>query len=310
MKESNPQTDQEPGLYPIRPVAALTGVNAITLRAWERRYGLVKPGRTRKGHRLYTQADIEFIHRVVTLLEKGVPISQVRVSFARPEGLSPPAGEAKSGPWERYQTRMLTAITRFDEGVLEDTYDDALSLYPVDIVTRRLLLPLLKALGDRWVSAEEGSVAEEHFFAVYLRNKLGARFHHGARTNTGPKLLAACLPGEQHEVGLLLFALSARDRGFRLVLLGADTPLSDLALAAKRSSSDALILSGSISPAPPVLEQDLPALVSASPVPVFVGGATSARYRDAIVRAGATPLGDDIQAGLRHISDYLDVSAS
>ena len=65
------------GLYPIRTVSSLTGVNSITLRAWERRYGLIKPVRTPKGHRLYTQNDIDLIQQVLELLDKGISIGQV-----------------------------------------------------------------------------------------------------------------------------------------------------------------------------------------------------------------------------------------
>src|SRR5512143_4115179 len=65
------------GLVPIRTVSSLTGVNPVTLRAWERRYGLVKPVRTPKGHRLYTMADVELINQVVALLEGGMSIGQV-----------------------------------------------------------------------------------------------------------------------------------------------------------------------------------------------------------------------------------------
>jgi len=68
--------------YPIRTVSSLTGVNAITLRAWERRYGLIKPVRTPSGHRLYTRTDIDMIHRIVALLDKGIAIGQVRTALA------------------------------------------------------------------------------------------------------------------------------------------------------------------------------------------------------------------------------------
>lgn len=291
--------------YPIRTVSTLTGVNPVTLRAWERRYGLIKPKRTAKGHRLYTREDIELINQVVTLLDRGLSISQVRTALRsrkQPEGLAPKDAE----PWRRYRERIIAAVTRFDEDAIEETYNNALSLYPVDIVTRRLLLPLLKELGDRWESAE-GSVAEEHFLGVYLRNKLGARFHHRSRNTSGPKLLLACMAGEQHEIGLLLFALSAHDRGYRLVLLGPNMPLAELSLAAKRSASDAIALSGSIEPAPEVLNE-LAALVEVTGLPVFVGGATSIRHRDALINAGAIPLGQDIQQGLRRLGESIKES--
>lgn len=291
--------------YPIRAVASLTGVNAVTLRAWERRYGLVKPMRTAGGQRMYTRADIDAIHRVLAMLEKGVAISQVPRDLAAP---SRAAGNATArraaSPWLEWRARMVAAVSQFDEDRLEDTYDEVLALYPSDVVTARLLVPLLVELGERWRDAT-GSVAEEHFFGVYLRNKLGARFHHRARRSSGPRLLAACLPGEQHEAGLLLFALAAHEQGFRPVLLGADMPLAELPPAAARSRSDAVVLSGSMPPRPGLFEQELPALVAGLHVPVFVGGARSVRDGEAIAAAGATPLGDDIARGLKRIGEAL-----
>jgi len=299
----NSQTNTLPAdteFYPIRTVSTLTGVNAITLRAWERRYGLIKPVRTDSGHRVYTRTDIDNIHRIVALLDKGVAISQVRHTLGEPDQGVTRVDEA--GPWAGFRERMVMAITQFDENRLEDTYNEILALYPTDLVTRKVLLPLLVELGARWQSTE-GSVAEEHFFGVYLRNKLGARFHHRNRNNTGPKLLAACLPGEQHEVGLLLFALAAHEQGYRLVLLGADMPLADLPLAAKRSQSAAIVLSGSVEPDAQMLAEQLPALVAAAGMPVFIGGLTAVRRRDEIVAAGAVPLGNDIAHGLQRIGD-------
>ena len=66
------------GLLPIRDVSRLTGVNPVTLRAWERRYGLVLPQRTAKGHRLYAPEHVARIRAVLTWLDRGVPVGQVK----------------------------------------------------------------------------------------------------------------------------------------------------------------------------------------------------------------------------------------
>jgi DNA-binding transcriptional MerR regulator len=288
--------------YPIRTVCSLTGVNPITLRAWERRYGLVRPVRTPGGHRVYTRADIDRVHRILALVGNGVAIGQVRRALGAGESRARAAPQ--DGPWPSYRARMTAAIAQFDEERLETVYNEMLALHPADEVTRRALLPLLAELGERWRDAA-GGIAEEHFFAVYLRNKLGARFHHRNRAITGPKLLAACLPGEHHEAGLLLFALAAHDRGFRLVLLGADMPLAELPHAARRSQSDAVVLSGSTEPAPGLLQEGLPRLVREAGVPVFVGGHLSEKHRDGVVKAGARALGRDIEAGITQIGSVL-----
>ncbi len=291
--------DNDNGLFPIRTVSSLTGVNSVTIRAWERRYGLLQPERTAKGHRLYSQADINLINQVVALLNKGMAISQVKPHLETRQQTDP-----NHGPWGDYQQRMLKAVVRFDDRALEGCYNEVLSLYPIEMATQQLILPLLQHLGERWSSAE-GSVAEEHFFGAYLRNKLGARFHHEASRAQGPKLLAACLPGEHHEVGLLLVCLSMMAHGYRIVLLGGDTPLEELAIPAAHSGAAAVLLSSAIDPSTDLLYNRLPRLVQQLNIPVFIGGPTALRHHNAIQQAGAIALGTDIQHALTRIAATL-----
>ncbi len=304
MKANDGNALPDMGLVPIRTVSSLTGVNSVTLRAWERRYDLIKPIRTPKGHRLYTMADVELIHQVVSLLDRGMSIGQVRqvldADKARPE----PAAGADFDPWLNYRGRLLRAIAAFDDGDLSEIYTEVLSLYPVDIVTNRLIVPLLRELGERWLQGL-GSIAEEHFFSVFLRNKLGARFHHLNHDREGPKLLAACLPGEQHEVGLLLFALAALDWDYRVVLLGPNTPLRELPPVVARAAAQAVVLAGSLEVVASVVEEELPLLCRTVAVPVFIGGRITERYRDAIAAAGALPLEPDLNLALRGIYSTL-----
>jgi MerR family transcriptional regulator, light-induced transcriptional regulator len=289
---------------PIRTVCALTGVNAVTLRAWERRYGFIRPLRTAKGHRLYTYAHVETIRRVLGLVERGVPISQVGGLIEAAPNLQPESGTPARGPWRDYLEGMTAAIVRLDEPELDRIYEEALSVHSVEQVTGHLTLPLLARLGDRWQTVT-GAIAEEHFFAMYLRSKLGARLIHGMRYGTGPRLLAACAPGEYHEISLLLFALEAQGAGMRTVLLGADTPLEEIAMAQRRCDAEAVVISCSLDPAPGLLERALPALVSQPGVPVFVGGATATRHQREIAAAGAIALGCGIADGVRLISATL-----
>ena len=291
--------------FPMRTVSAITGVNPVTLRAWERRYGLIRPARTPKGHRIYSQKDIELINRIVRQLDRGISISQVDHSleagaFERPEDL-----QQQSGPWIASQERAIDAVVRFDENLLDNLYNQALSLYPIDIVTERLLIPVLVILGKRWENTE-GSISEEHFFGTFMRNKLGARFHHRNKTAGGKKLLVCCLPGEHHEIGVMLFSLAAHDHGYRIVYLGADMPLHELSLTSRRAGCNGIVLSGSITPPDQLLSADLPKLVNNADCPVFIGGTTSVRCSDAIERAGALPLGTDIRNSMRRISQTFE----
>src|ERR1700759_225893 len=114
---------QKAAHIPIHHAASLTGVNAVTLRAWERRYGLIRPLRTAKGHRLYTRQHVDLIQRVLALLERGVAIGQVSQSLVASDR---ERTELRGrGPWRPYMLRMASAIARFDEQAVDEVYDTA-----------------------------------------------------------------------------------------------------------------------------------------------------------------------------------------
>lgn len=297
--------DQAPGLFPIRTVSELTGVNAITLRAWETRYGLIEPIRKASGHRLYTQEHIDLINRVVGLLDRGMRIGQINAETLSGVSVESDLADDRQNHWQSYINGMIAAVICFDEAGLERIYGEALSHYPVRVVTEKLLTPLLVELGERW-ETKKGSVAEEHFFGFYLRNKLGARFHHRPQSQTGPRLMLACLPGDLHEIGLLLFALEACDHGFQTVLLGANMPLDELPAAVSKTKSEALVLSGVIEPRRSVIEEQLPRLVKRLSIPVFFGGSIAATHFDSLKKSGVHLIGKDIEMGIKQIAKTLN----
>ena len=301
---TNIATMKQRDLFPIRTVASKTGVNPVTLRAWERRYGLIKPARTAKGHRLYSQQDVDRIKQTVSLLDRGISISQVSKNLETEPPENTQTSAHSCDTWTAYRAQAIMAIIRFDENQLNLLYNEALSLYPIDVVTEHMLLPLLVSLGERWANSD-GSIAEEHFFGAFMRNKLGARLHHRHWTPTGKKLLVSCMPGEHHEIGTMLFTLAAHDHGFRIVYLGADMPLRELVLSAKRAACDAIVISSSIDPHQHILAHELPRLVNSSRYPVIIGGQTSIRCAEAINRAGAHAIGTRIRESIRRMDEIL-----
>lgn len=298
--------NNQESLYPIRTVARLTGINPVTLRAWERRHGLVTPIRSKSGHRVYRDIDVQRIRKIMSLLDQGISIGSVaqvlegRKDQEKNENKQP----AGTDVWSAYQQSMLDAVVKYDDEGLEEVYNDVLALYPIDIITSKLLIPLLVQLGKRW-ETQEGNSAEEHFFSTYLRNKLGARFNHRNRNTTGPKLLCACIPGEQHEIGLLLFAISAHEYGYQPVLLGANTDLNALPSAVQGSQCDAIVLSASFEPEHNVSIKILKEFMEQVKVPVFFGGALSEAYSQKVKSAGIVPLGKDIREGMAVIEQVI-----
>ena len=288
-------------LYSIGTASSMTGVNPATLRAWERRYGLVEPSRTAKGHRLYSDADIARIQRIVSLLDHGVAPSRIgSVLEAEEPGTSAPDEPG----WEPLLHKMLGAVRRFDEPALDGVYREALAAWPLDAVTENLTVPMLRKLGERWESGE-GLVAEEHFFRDYVRNAIGSRLFHRARPPSGHTLVTACMPGEEHDIGLLLFNLTAEQAGFRIVTLGANTPLEDLPHVAAVTRARALVLAAGYAPIDAEAQSELEHLVRRTSLPVFVGGRRSEKDGESISDAGAMPLGARITAAVKVLTREL-----
>lgn len=173
------------GWLPIREVARQTGVNAITLRAWERRYGLVIPQRTPKGHRLYSAEHVQRILTILTWLNRGVAVSQVKPLLDTPQAFT----ETVESDWHLLRQTLLSAVTQLNERNLDDGVNQAMALYPPRTLCEQLLMPLLADLEQRW-QGQFGAQMERVFFFSWLRSKFGARIYHNNRQlHAAPLLL-------------------------------------------------------------------------------------------------------------------------
>lgn len=278
--------------YPIRAISELTGVPTTTLRAWERRYGLLKPSRTAKGHRLYSTEDIDLVKHVVSLLKANHTISEAIRVINNPE-LGTTANVDSEGHWAVYQQRLLKSIENFNEQNLDATYNEVLSIYPVDMVTEEVIIPVLGVLGERWQDRDAG-IAEEHFFSAFLRNKLGARLHHESHRSRGNKILVSCLPGEYHELGVLLFCLAAIGHGYQILYLGTNTPPEQLIRVTERTDIAAILVSGTKTKLwKKDLEAELKKNIKSLKIPVMFGGQVSDKYKQQLEALGAHVLGSD-----------------
>ncbi|UQS15014.1 MerR family transcriptional regulator [Pseudomonas sp. HS6] len=172
------------GWLPIREVARQTGVNAITLRAWERRYGLIVPQRTPKGHRLYSAEHVQRIQTILTWLNRGVAVSQVKPLLDTPQAFNEPL----ENEWQPLHQAALLAVTQLNERSLDDCVNQAMALYPPRTLCEQLLMPLLAELEQRW-QGQFGAQMERVFFHAWLRSKFGARIYHNNRQLRSAPLL-------------------------------------------------------------------------------------------------------------------------
>ncbi len=293
--------------FPIRVLAERTGVGTSTLRAWERRYGLLTPQRTPKGHRVYSEKDAHIVERVLELLREGHSLPSIARRIGQPEsgiGIEEP-GPGMTGVWRDYVQDTLRAIGDFSHERIEALFNEATSLYPIDMVNERLIEPTLTTLGERW-QANPAGIAEEHFYASWVRNRLGARFHHGYSQARGARILCACLPGERHEIGLMLFALAAQSRGYRVLYFGPDLPLGQVLPVVERSGVRALVLSA-VTPLSEDQDNELAELSGHATIPVMLGGECSNGSAQAFESAGGVRLGSRISVALHLLASRVDV---
>lgn len=156
-------------VWPIREISRRTGVNPVTLRAWERRYGLLRPLRDSKGHRLYTQAHLQRINDILHWLDRGVPVSRVRALLE--ESQSPPVHE--DGPWDEPLRLGFRALADSNLRRLESMLNELLALYPPDQVIRHWAEGIRDGLRHR--SGEARARAEMRLFESFLLQKLSVR---------------------------------------------------------------------------------------------------------------------------------------
>ncbi|MDB4948644.1 MAG: Transcriptional regulator, MerR family [Gemmatimonadetes bacterium] len=212
--------------YRIQSVARLTGIAAATLRAWERRYHLVAPGRSQKGYRLYDDEDVARLTRIKAMLDEGLRIGEAVERVRRESPTLLPADSASPQEVAAAREGLLAALLEMDRAAAVRAYDRLAFVPPL----RRLddvLLPLLHTVGDLWACGD-AHVAQEHFASAFVRERLAALMEALEAPGAGPEAVCAGLAGERHEFGLIGAALHLAAHGFRVTYLGPDLPMIDL----------------------------------------------------------------------------------
>ena len=230
--------DEEPKLR-IGELSYRVGISADLLRAWERRYGLLKPSRTEGGYRLYSERDEWRVRLMQENLWRGLSAAEAAREVARMELDSELPDGSIETPSELAR-RLGEALESFDEDAAHELIDRLLGLHGLDRAIRDALLPYLDGLGARWARGEV-TVAQEHFASRLLEARLLA-LARGWNRGPGRRAVLACPPGEQHSLPLVCFGLILRNRGWRNVYLGADTPPGTVRSAADTIDADMVVL--------------------------------------------------------------------
>jgi DNA-binding transcriptional MerR regulator/methylmalonyl-CoA mutase cobalamin-binding subunit len=272
-------------LLRIGELSKRSGVSPALLRAWERRYELLRPQRSPGGLRLYTPEDLERVRAMQRHLSEGVAAAEAAALASR----AIVDGHADAPPLVPASMReeLRAALDSFDEPAAQAVIDRLLATLTLDNLLGDVVMPYLAELGDRWERGE-ASIAQEHFASAVIRGRL-LGLARGWGRGVGPLALLACLPAEHHDLGLIAFGLALRARGWRIAYLGQDTPVETLAEAAADLRPSLVVLSGVSAERVPAVAAALETLAARYRV-VLGGAAADGRQLEA---AGITPLRGD-----------------
>jgi MerR family transcriptional regulator, light-induced transcriptional regulator len=285
----------DPALLRIGEVSRRAGVSPELLRAWERRYGLLQPTRSAGGLRLYSPADVERVALMRRHIAGGIAAAEAAALALR--GVAPGADDRTALAAERAELR--DALDRFDEPAAQQAFDRLLGIATADTLLSEVVLPYLRELGDRWARGD-ASIAQEHFASGLLRGRL-LGMARGWGLGVGPVAVLACLPGEQHDLGLIAFGLALRGRGWRIVNLGADAPIETVEEVCDRAAAQLVVLSAvSADRAEPVMSA-LARLAQSHRL--ALGGAVA--HHDDLAPDDIMRLGDDLVAEAARVSELV-----
>jgi len=216
------------------------GVSPDVLRAWEKRYSLLKPTRSSSGYRLYSERDEWRVRLMQQKLWSGLSTAEAALAVERMERDSELPDGSVETPLELGQ-QVGKALETFEEERAHELLDRLLGLHGLERAIRDGLMPYLSDLGERW-ARKELSVAQEHFASRLIEGRLLA-LARGWNRGPGRRAVLACPSGEEHTLPLVCFGLVLRNRGWRNVYLGADTPPSSVHMAADTVEADVVVLS-------------------------------------------------------------------
>lgn len=290
-------------VFPIGYVSITTGLSAHVLRAWERRYKAVKPGRSASGRRLYSQEDIDRLALLKRAVAKGNSISQIAdlddATLAGLAGLPPglhlpeplaaeQSGAAPASGIDDIIDACLQAVANLDDASLFQALQKAALNHSRQAIIDAIIVPFLAQIGTRW-SKGNLRIVHEHLAssAVHacLSNMLACQ--KGAVSHN-PRMLVATPAGQHCFLGALSVAVTAQDQGWEPVFLGPDLPSEEIAAAQLALNPQLIALSITCRANDALIANELQRLSNLlqGQCPFIVGGLASNGYRRSIETAG------------------------
>ena len=270
-------------MYTIKQASRLTGVSEASLRAWERRYGVVVPHRNDSGYRLYDEEALAAVSTMRRLVQDGWSPAEAADAVRKgtvPATLDEVVGRATSDDLHQpnavtYMQRFLSSAARMDTAGIEESLDGGFALGSFEHVVDSWLFPTLEALGEGWARGEI-DVAGEHAASHAVHRRLSAAFDAAGSRSRGPAVVVGLPSGSQHDLGALAFATATRRRGMDVLYLGANVPVSSWEMAVRTRQARAAVLSVVTPEDRPTAVAVAERLLSLDPAPLVCAGGASA----------------------------------
>jgi methanogenic corrinoid protein MtbC1 len=263
----------------ITAVEQETGLSKDTLRVWERRYGYPRPQRDAHGERAYPAEQIQVLRRIRRLMDQGARPGRIFAQGvesleAEARGVEAPAPEGLPHELALLRAHRIGELRALLE---QATLRDGLYAFVTETAA-----PLTSRVGEAWARGEL-QVFEEHLFSEQLQAVLRNAIARLDGAGATPRLLLTTLPGEQHGLGLLMAQAVLALEGADCVSLGTQTPVRELADAARAQRAQIVALSASGSLAAGPLKDGVTQLRAALPpeIELWCGGAGAVRLRRA-----------------------------
>lgn len=303
--------------YNIKSVSQKTDLQAVTIRAWERRYALLTPNRAANGYRLYSERDIAVLLWAKSRIDSGVSISSATHELQAlagsdnwPEAVVTdkgpiPARSAEKLAPETVRRQLMQALVRHDEKMSSMVFEDALGSFDLTGLFEVVLVPVLVEIGERWARGEV-RVATEHFASSFIQARLLAIFQSLPLRSSAPRLIIGCAPDELHVIGPLMLSILLRDKGYRVEFLGPDVPLDDLAEYVIEEKPKMLILAATMPDSAAMLAA-LPRRIRRANVELRFGfgGAAFRDDRKLVKKVDGIYLGPTLRESLASIAELI-----
>jgi DNA-binding transcriptional MerR regulator len=291
-----------PAVLRIGELSRRLGVSDHVLRAWERRYGLLRPVRSAGGFRLYSEADEARVRRMQAYIDEGLsPAEAARAALAdaQVDGTATAVTADADGTLLGATGALERALADMDEPAAQAVLDRLLTTFTVETVLREVIMPYLHDLGERWQRGD-AAVSQEHYASNVLRGRMAA-LARGWGHGQGPLAILACPPGELHDLPLLAFGIALNRNGWRIGYLGADTPIDELGRVTETTRSGLVVLGATTPERFDGTARPLSRLARKTRLAIGGRGATAAFAR----RVGAILLTEDPVTAAERLSERL-----